>query len=214
MLDDAHLGMESVNTVLEEYGRAKLGSIADYRAVFGFPIIDYYKKIGLDASTAPFEILAQKYMDHYQPRSYACSLTPTMMEALALAQTYGYRQYILSASRIDLLWKQVEQYPILSYIEQVYGIHDIYAHSKKELAQQVVASWKKEDEIYMIGDSIHDYEVSHSLHVHSLLVCSGHQSKERLLACGVPVFERAIECVRYIHERSSYSSQRREPASR
>lgn len=213
MLDDANLGMESVNTVLEEYGLKKLGSIDEYRSVFGFPIIDYYKKIGLDASIAPFEILAQKYMNHYQPRSYASDLTPTMMEALKLAKECGYKQYILSASRIDLLLKQVEQYPIHSYIEQVYGINDIYAHSKKELAYRVIQPWNKQDQIYMIGDSIHDYEVAQGLGVCSLLVASGHQSKERLLTCRVPVFENAIECVRYIYERTNHSSQRCESAS-
>ncbi len=43
---------------------------------FCFPIIRYYKNLGLDVSGYNFEKLAQKYIERYQTKSAQCRLVP------------------------------------------------------------------------------------------------------------------------------------------
>jgi len=38
--------IQSANALLERYDLPRLGSVEAYRALFGFPIIDYYRRLG------------------------------------------------------------------------------------------------------------------------------------------------------------------------
>jgi phosphoglycolate phosphatase len=37
---------------------------------------------------------------------------------------------------------------------------------------------------------VHDFEVAEAMDVHCALIANGHNSRARLEACGVPVFDR------------------------
>lgn len=203
LLDDVDLSYSCINRLLEKNKLKPLESLESYRNVFGFPIESYYRKVGFDFSKTSFDQLAHQYMEDYQGKSYSCNLTVSAKETLKKAYDLGYDQTILSASRLDYLEKQVSKFDIQEYIKRVLGIQDIYAHSKISLAKQFVSKCNQEDEIWFIGDSIHDYEVAESVNAHCILVTSGHQSKQRLESCGVPVFENIKECLEYINERNN-----------
>lgn len=202
LLDDVDLSFQCINRLLKENDLKPLCSLEAYRNVFDFPIQSYYEKVGFDFSKKSYATLAKSYMEDYQQKSYDCDLTDMAQSTLALASQLGYAQTILSASKKEYLDAQVQRYQISEYVDDVLGIQDIYANSKQKLAQSFVNSCDDEDEIWFIGDSIHDYEVAQSVGAHCILVTSGHQSKARLQACGVPVLKNTKECLEYIHERN------------
>jgi phosphoglycolate phosphatase len=72
---------------------------------------------------------------------------------------------------------------IYGFFNLVNGIEDHYAHSKLEVGEELLKKLVyKSKEILLIGDSLHDLEVSENLGLDCLLIAHGHQSKERLLA--------------------------------
>ncbi len=44
-----------------------------------------------------------------------------------------------------------------------------------------------------IGDTVHDFEVAQAMGVQCVLVANGHNSRSRLEATGVPVFDSLAE---------------------
>ena len=202
LLDDVDLSFACINRLLKENGLKPLQDLHAYRNVFDFPIQSYYRKVGFDFSIKSYDELAHRYMEDYQEKSYNCLLCKQVQSTLQKANELGYVQTILSASKKEYLDAQISNYHISDYIEDVLGIENIYAHSKTDLAKAYVDQCDPSDEVWFVGDSIHDYEVAQSVHAHCLLVTSGHQSRSRLQACGVPVFNNTKECLEYIHERN------------
>lgn len=185
LLNDVDLCVETINRLLESEGVATFPDKDAYQRTFQFPIIEYYQKAGFNFDKTPFEELAHRYMSYYQPRSLNCPLQKGSEAVLQDLKEKGLKQYVLSASKLDLLYEQVRQYAIMPYFEEVFGLDNIHAFSKKELAASCVAShgWRREDVVF-IGDSVHDYEVAQYAGCDSILVTTGHEHKEKLLSCG------------------------------
>jgi len=78
----------------------------------------------------------------------------------------------------------------------VAGLGDIYAVSKIERGQQLIKEFNiDKSNALIIGDTIHDFEVSQKLGVKCILVADGHQSVERLnstKAVVVPSLDKLI----------------------
>lgn len=183
LLDDVALCRKSINRLLASQ-RLPLLDLEQYRRVFQFPIIEYYRKAGFDFAKESFASLAHRYMAYYQPRSTSCPLQEHADQALAYFQQKGLRQVLLSASKIENLKQQLAHYPIADYFDAVLGIGDVYAHSKAELACRFVKeSGETGDAIVFIGDSVHDYEVAQAAGCRCVLVAAGHEHKEKLLRC-------------------------------
>ena len=74
LLDDADAGLACVEELLRRRGLPPLGSLARYRAVFRFPIRDYYTDIGFDFSREPYEALAGEWALLYDELAAAAPL--------------------------------------------------------------------------------------------------------------------------------------------
>ena len=188
LLDDVALCVDALNRLLARHGYARQYDLDSYRKIFGFPIRDYYIRAGFDFTRHSFDELAKSYMDDYIPASAACPLMPGARETLARLQAAGLRQVILSASPITTLQRQAEQRGVLPYFDRLLGLGDIYAKSKVELGLRYLAEEQFDpDTAVMVGDSVHDFEVSRALGVRCLLYAGGHQDAEALAATGAPV---------------------------
>ena len=73
LLDDVHLTIEIVNTLLVDHNDLQL-NINSYREVFDFPIIDYYTKVGFDFERESFESLCNRFIATYDTRVQECYL--------------------------------------------------------------------------------------------------------------------------------------------
>lgn len=190
LLDDVALCVDALNRLLARHGYPQQYDLPAYRKIFGFPIRDYYIRAGFDFSRHSFAALAKSYMDDYIPASSACPLMPGAGEALARLQAAGLRQVILSASPITTLRSQAEARGVLPYFDRLLGLGDIYAKSKVELGLAYLAETHFDpDAAVMVGDSVHDFEVSQALGVRCVLYAGGHQDAGTLAATGAPVVE-------------------------
>ena len=66
LLDDVEASLTTMNTVLQEYDRPALDDADNYRATFGFPVREFYRRVGfedeevfLDASRRYLELLQE-----------------------------------------------------------------------------------------------------------------------------------------------------------
>ena len=186
LLDDVELCVDALNRLLEKHAYPQRYDRDQYRAIFGFPIEEYYVRAGFDFSRHSFAMLAEEYMDDYIPASAACPLAEGAIEALDAFRAAGLRQVILSASPVG-------------YFDRLLGLGDIYAKSKVELGRRFM----QEEGIdparaVMIGDSVHDFEVAQAMGTACVLQCSGHQNRQTLAATGAPVVEGLREAAQLI----------------
>ena len=188
LLDDVELCENALNRLLQRYGYPQRYDHEQYRAIFGFPVEDYYVRAGFDFTRHSFAELAESYMEDYIPASAACPLMAGAVDALEAFKNAGLRQVILSASPVTTLTRQVEERGVTPYFDRLLGLGDIYAKSKVEvgLAYLQEAGFAPAKAV-MIGDSVHDFEVAQALGVGCVLQSSGHQPPETLRRTGAPV---------------------------
>ena len=199
LLDDVELCVDALNRLLADFGYPQRYDRDQYRAIFGFPIEEYYVRAGFDFSRHSFAMLAEEYMDDYIPASAACPLAEGAIEALDAFRAAGLRQVILSASPVPTLTRQAGERHVTGYFDRLLGLGDIYAKSKVELGLRFM----QEEGIdparaVMIGDSVHDFEVAQAMGTACVLQCSGHQNRQTLAATGAPVVEGLREAAQLI----------------
>lgn len=196
LLDDVELCVDALNRLLAQYGYSQRYNHDQYRAIFGFPVQEYYARAGFDFTRHSFDELAVSFMEDYIPASESCPLTDGAREALDAFAAAGLHQVILSASPVTTLEHQVAARGVTSYFDRLLGLGDIYAKSKVELGLRYLQeSSFNPARAVMIGDSTHDFEVAQALGVGCVLQSVGHQPPEVLLATGAPVVPGLREAV-------------------
>ncbi len=187
LLDDVEAGIISVNTLLRRRGIATVDSVERYHEVFGFPIIDYYRRLGFDLENESYENkVAPEWMAEYLENSKAAGLRKGVSEMLEFFKEQGVRQTIISASETGLLKRQLKELRIDGYFDEIYGLDNINAGSKTALA----IKWKEahpDARALFIGDTDHDAETAKAINAECVLVAGGHQSESALRASGYAV---------------------------
>ena len=196
LFDDAVWCVEVNNRMLAARGIRPIAGIEEYRDVFAFPVINYYRRIGLDFEKEPFETLAHEYNAAYYA-GVAGGLHAGAEAVLAAIYKMGVVQVILSASEKNNLLSQVSQFGIAQYFDKILGVSDIYGKSKIEIVLDYIAA-NHVDRALLVGDTDHDYETALAIGADCALIPNGHQSRARLLACGVPVLEDISGVLDYI----------------
>ena len=189
LFDDVELCHDIINGLLIRNDVEEI-SLQKYREIFDFPVKKYYKKAGLDFNKTSFEILGKEFMDEYEERKSESSIFSEVKDVLEKIRSLGLTQSLLSAYHHDSLVKITEHFGIKDYFIGLNGLDNIYAASKIDIGKRwIKKSGYKKSEIVLIGDTIHDFEVAEEIGTDCILIASGHQSKERLLKYGVPVFD-------------------------
>lgn len=189
LLNDTGLAVRTMNQMLERRGLPKL-SVQDYKSVFTFPVKDYYQKIGFDFQAEPFEVPALEFINYYNSQVKACSLHHNTLTVLNHFQLLGVKQYILSAMEQEVLNDCLKHYQIDDFFEHVSGLDNFYATSKIENGHRLIAELKLDpSDLLLIGDTVHDFEVSTELGCQCILIADGHQSKAVLQVTGALVFD-------------------------
>lgn len=187
LLNDLELCVASINMLLENRKLLKLDT-QKYKEAFSFPVRDYYETIGFDFSKEDFEVPAIEFIELYESQVENCTLQTGTLDVLNFFKEKETRQFVLSAMHQDMLVKTLKSNSIYQYFEGVAGLSDHYAVSKVERGRQLISEFKIEKEnAWIIGDTIHDFEVAHELGIRCILVADGHQSEERLKNTGALV---------------------------
>ena len=178
LLDDVETGIVSVNQMLRERDLPTLNSKEDYYRVFGFPVKEYYRRLGFDFEKEPYEVIAPIWVELYLEHVKKAKLFSDVTDALKAIRDIGVSQVIISATEQNMLNRQLCDLGIDEFFDEALGLDNIHAGSKLELARE----WRKDHDgkaIY-IGDTDHDAETAEMLGAECFLVARGHQSREYL----------------------------------
>ena len=187
LLNDAETCLVTMNNILGRRNMPGL-TLELYKEVFSFPVIEYYQKIGFDFSKESFEALSVEFIDAYNQALGSAPLVRNAEKILEYFKKAGKENVIISAMKSDMLKKSVAEKGIESYFTNILGIENIYAASKSKLATDYVKKRSLDvDDIVLIGDTTHDYEVAREIGCRCILVADGHQSEERLRTAGVEI---------------------------
>jgi phosphoglycolate phosphatase len=97
-------------------------------------------------------------------------------------------QYILSAMEQDFLVETLESKGITTYFQKICGITNHLADGKTEMARELTGTiCGNREDIWLIGDTEHDFEVARDTGISCILIAQGHQSFQRLSKLGCTV---------------------------
>ena len=192
LLDDVQTGVDTLTDMLRRRGIAPL-SVEEYKATFGFPVIDFYRQTGFDLESESMHDLSTDFVESYEKYAGSLRLVRGAGEVLAALQRAGKHQYILSALREEELLRMTQAYGIAPYFRKICGSDNIYANGKIERGRHLVETCSiRPEETLMVGDTLHDAEVAEALGFRCVLYTGGHNDEARLRTAA-PVIHRLEE---------------------
>jgi len=187
LLDDTQACVNSINVLLEKRGVPCI-DVPRYREVFGFPVVDFYRRIQFPLDSENWDIVAREFHDVFLADTTFQLQTGTL-NALEHIRALGLEQSVLSASEQSILDQMLAKFGIRGYFSHVCGVDNLYGASKIAMGQKLVERFQHpKTSIVMVGDTLHDVEVADALGISCVLIAQGHQSRKRLDQSGVPVF--------------------------
>jgi phosphoglycolate phosphatase len=195
LLDDANICLSVMNDMLKKR-QMKLLNLDYYKEVFGFPVKDYYEKLGFDFKNESFEALSLEFHENYSSHILAMSLATDTEFVLNYFKEKEKNNIILSAMQQDLLMSMIKQTGLKPYFSDILGIDNIFGHSKSSIAVDYLKRNKiRSTDIILIGDTLHDFEVASEIGCNCILIANGHQSKGRLMKSGAKIVNSLIELI-------------------
>jgi len=193
LFDDVELCSKIMNQLLEEANLPKI-TVNEYRAVFTFPVIEYYKALGHDVGAKNWEKISRQFISEYEANKYNYTIYPDAKEVLTKIKNLGISQSILSAYKQETLDELVAHFKLSEYFVGLVGLDNIYAASKLDNGLR----WMKElgftkGEVLLVGDTLHDCEVANAIGADPVLLSLGHQSIEKLNECNIPIINSLSE---------------------
>ena len=189
LIDDLDLVVRSVNRQLEKRNLPSLTADA-YRDVFGFPVQDYYRRIGVTFESETMADLSAAFFAEYAPALKDCPLHDGALDTLRQVKARGLRQFVLSAMEEGMLRSMIDHFGIPRFFTGAYGLAHQKGDSKVSRGRELQQDFGIDPRTaLLIGDTAHDAEVAQALGMSVLLVSTGHQSTERLRETGYPVYE-------------------------
>jgi phosphoglycolate phosphatase len=188
LLADLDHAVATVNVMLTE-NNLPLVDLLRYRETFGFPVVDYYHRLGFSREPQAFAKLCERFNELFYGGLGSCSLWPGARELLGKIKSMGKVQSVLSASEHSMLLQSLDHFELRHHFDHVFGIYDKAAASKVErglelmkTAAAVAGRTISPETTVLIGDTDHDLEVGKAMGVDVILVEHGHQTAERLRA--------------------------------
>jgi phosphoglycolate phosphatase len=188
LLDDTQACVNSINVLLSKRGVPTI-DVPRYRDIFGFPVIDFYRRINFPLASEDWNLVAREFHDVFLADT-TFKLQSSTVETLKRIQSLDIGQSILSASEQSILDQMLAGYGIRSFFTHVCGVNNLYGDSKIAIGHQLLARVTlPKESVVIVGETLHDVEVAHALGVSCVLIAQGHQSRIRLEQAGVPVFD-------------------------
>lgn len=197
LLDDTQAGVNAINAMLAARALPQI-DLPTYRDVFGFPVINFYRAIGFNIEREDWDAVAHEFHDLFLSDA-SMRLHDDASGSLARLQQAGIGQSVLSASEQSILSAMLAAFGVAHYFDGIFGVDNLYGHSKLELGHALVKRLNLPPEsVLMIGDSLHDHEVAEALGVRCLLIAQGHQSYARLAESGAPVLHSLADMAAWL----------------
>lgn len=195
LLNDMPLALRVMNRMLARREMMPL-SQETYLAKFDHPVSSFYENVGFNFSTEPFSKIAREFGEGYTDEWASCALHNGARETLQHFRSLGLSQSILSASHKDVLQRNVDHFHLRGLFNDLSALDDHLAHSKMEQGLRWLRSSAiMPEELLLIGDTTHDFEVAQAMGCKVILVAGGHQSRQRLESCTTQVVYSLEELV-------------------
>lgn len=183
IFDDVGACFEAANRLMERHGLKPLESLFQYRNLFGFPIRDYYIRMGFDFNKTPYEDLAIEWVKLYNEYSAESKVFTEAVRVAEHLQERGFYQCLLSATEYRMLSRQLDSLGISRLFQNILGSDNIHAYGK----EQIACRWREnhpDRRVVLIGDTEHDFEVARSIGADCILFSRGHRNEEDLKKTG------------------------------
>lgn len=176
ILNDLDYNYNIINRLLANRNLQPV-SIEEYRAVFCFPIKEFYKKIGFDCEYNEYYKLVAEYQEAYEKNIDKIKLTKGIYDTIETLHILGIKQIIFSSCNKLTIQHQLPLYDNLAlYINEIIAQDNDFAVGKESLAinwgDKKKINWK---DVMIIGDTYYDQEVADNLGCECILISSGHQ---------------------------------------
>lgn len=198
LLNDLELAVATIGKLMNKHGLQPI-SKEGYLKEFGFPVEEYYKRIGFDFEKVSNEDLSNDFVSTYKRHWDETDLHNEVVETLKEITAMGMTQSILSASEQVILYEILEKFGLSHHFIAAVGLDNHEAKSKVERGLEWLNNTNLDGgATIMVGDTLHDYEVAKELGCDCILISHGHQSYERLQKAGVPVARNYRDVLDYI----------------
>lgn len=189
LLNDTETCVNVMNKTLEKRNMPLI-SVEEYRKLFCFPVIDYYKKLGFTFENEPFEKVGMEFINNYEQEAPSCKLNKGVKAALSTVKNAGLSQSVLSAYHMDSLNNFIKSLQIADFFDSIIGLDNHYAESKTHLGIHWINETKiNPASVLMIGDTTHDKEVADAMGIDIVLYPHGHQDRNILLKSGAKILD-------------------------
>ncbi len=182
ILNDVGMSVKLENMMMARRHMNKTITMEEYRELFCFPIIDYYKKVGYTFENETYEDISVEYNALYDQMFDECTLADGFTELIQLSLKKGYQNVILSACEHNKLNAQCRQLGIDQYFREILGIDNILGGSKVDMAKHwMIRSGVNPDDCMYLGDTEHDLDTAQAIGItNCFLVANGHQAYDVL----------------------------------
>lgn len=197
LYDDVDISIRAINDVLRQEGLPLL-TLDRYYDIFGFPIIDYYLRLGFDFQKTSFKILADAFISNYKKEQSKAKLQNGAESVLARIKEKKLGQVILSASHMPMLLDRLEHFKITHLFDTVLALDNHFAKSKVEIAVDWKNTLPEGTSLLLIGDTEHDIEAARAINADIVLFSKGHGKNERLSSTGYPVIDSLFDIFKFI----------------
>lgn len=193
LVDDAQRCVDIMNGIRSKRSMPSI-TLDEYRELFDFPVIEYYKRIGFDLNAHSFEILSEEFISSYIASRKSLPLQDGAIEALNFFQQNNIPQCVLSATQSDALKQSLKEHDIAHFFKTVLGLDHHYADGKAHLGK----TWLRlnninKKQVLFVGDTLHDKDVADQMGIQYALISKGHHSKERLAGSSTRVLDSLQE---------------------
>jgi phosphoglycolate phosphatase len=200
LLDDLTVCVNIINSLLVQHQLPTVSS-EQYLNVFGFPVRDYYVRVGFENSDTVIKQVSDLFIAQYDHQQHTCDLHAKVIDTLKAVQQLEIPQSILSAYQQTRLNNIVDHFQLRLYFEEVVGIDDIYAHGKIEQGKRLITKLAlRGNDVLFVGDTVHDYEVAQEMGTDCVLIANGHQPKQKLETCDVQVLDRVEDVLTLLNK--------------
>jgi Predicted phosphatases len=186
--DDVQAAVNGINLLLAERG-LPLVDVETHRRLFDFPVKKYYEALGFELENEDWNAMANAFTAAFIGDESARLFAGTD-EALRRVASAGIPMSLLSACEENALNGNLLRHGLLGRFAMVRGLGNKSAGTKFDIGRRLFADIGAPlDDVWMVGDTLHDCEVARDSGCQCLLLASGYQSRERLGAAGVPVLD-------------------------
>lgn len=200
LLGDVHLALEADNRILALMGMPAI-SLETYRRYMRNPLPGFYEDLGCDLQKYPYAWINREFLDYFNPRVVEAGLMPGTLEVLEALARKGVTHSILSSSYEPSLKKQARALGLTPYMCEMTGMLSDLGERKEERGlHQLERLGIDRSEAVLIGDTTTDAFVAAHMGVRCVLVTWGHNGRDQLAACGVPVADTHAQLLEVLEQ--------------